>query len=185
MCEALRVTLRWKVVVAAAALGACAPPQYAFAGPSLAIANPSTSPTLGEGEAVAVDGFSKHRWLTFTETEACFESQLSDLRAEDILPNRAFSLMGFKDQSQPMVNVPTIASTRVTVKSSAEERVVTQERAMPLFHVDLEVCFANPGRVVAPSTSYVVLRVPYSVDSDAMGAGSRDGVWRFTPSTSP
>ncbi len=135
---------------------------------------------MGDGEAIAIDGLSKHRWLTFTETEACFESHLNDLRAEDILPKFDFILMGFRDQTQPMANVPAIASSRVTVKSSGQEKVVTQERAFGLAHVVVEVCFDNPGRVVTPATSYVVLRVPYSVDSDAIGGGSRDGVWRLT-----
>ena len=47
-------------------------------------------------------------------------------------------------------------------------------------HVDVQVCFANPGRVIVETTSFVVLKVPYSADSEAAGSsGSRDGVWRL------
>lgn len=155
---------------------ACGPAQYDFVAPELPIA----APAAGESQAVAVDGLTKHRWESFTPAETCFLSRLNDLRAEDVVQARPFFLMGFREASEPLDKVPTIASSRVTVKSSGQEDVATDERRLALSHVDVEVCFANPGRVITPATRYVVLRVPYSVQSEAIGsAGSRDGVWRL------
>jgi hypothetical protein len=173
----MRLAICAPLVLAAA----CGPAQYTFVAPELPIANPSGGTALGSGQAVAVDGLTKHKWETFTPTEACFDSRLEDLTADSVVPRRPFLLMGFSDESQPLASVPTIASSRVTVKTSGQEDVATEERRMALPHVDVEVCFRDPGRVVKPATRYVVLRVPYSVQSEAIGsAGSRDGVWRLT-----
>lgn len=164
-----------------AAFAACGPPQYSFVAPELPIANPAAGAPLAQGEAVAVDGLTKHRWTSFSDAEACFESRLNDLRPDAIDSRRPFLLLGFRDPSEPIPNVPTIASSRVLVKATAQDDVATDERRMALPHVDVEVCFAKPGRVVTPATRYVVLRVPYSVGSDEIGtAGSRDAVWRLT-----
>ena len=169
-----------RVAAAFVLLVACGPAQYDFVAPELPIANPASG-ALEQGEAVAVDGLTKHRWTSFSESEACFLSRLNDLRAEDVVPQRPFFLMGFRDASEPLDKVPSIASSRVTVKGSGQDDVATEERRLALAHVDVEVCFANPGRVVTPKTRYVVLRVPYSTQSEAIGsAGSRDAVWRLT-----
>lgn len=158
---------------------ACAPAQYDFVAPELAITSPASA-TLPDGMATAVDGLTKHKWATFGPDEACFDSRLVDLRAEDVVPDRPFLLMGFRDQSDPLDKVPTIASSRVTVKTGGQEDIATDERREALPHVDVEVCFRDPKRVVTPATKWVVLRVPYSVRSEAIGeAGSRDGVWRL------
>jgi hypothetical protein len=160
---------------------ACGPAQYDFVAPELPVANPATGAALVDASAVAVDGLTKHRWTSFTPAEACFLSRLNDFRAEDVVPARPFLLLGFRDASEPLDKVPTLASSRVTVKDSGHEAVATDERSFQLVHVDVEVCFANAGRVVTPATRYVVLRVPYSTQSEAIGsAGSRDGVWRLT-----
>lgn len=157
---------------------ACGPEQYAFVAPSLPIDNPLDAP-LPERDATAIDGLTKHRWKTFSSTEACFESRLNDLKQSDFDPHRPFLLMAFRDRSQPVAKVPTIRSGRVTVTDSGRESVKTEERIIPLFHVTVEACFPNPGDIIMPSTAYVVLRVPYSTDSDSVGAGTRDGVWRL------
>ena len=133
------------------------------------------------GMAAAVDGLTKHRWTAFSDAEACFTSRLYDLTAGDIVPQRSFVLLGFADPTTPLDQAPAIASSRVTVTGSGQDDVATDERRMALPHVDVEVCFANPGRVVRADTRYVVLRVPYSTQSESIGsAGSRDGVWRLT-----
>lgn len=164
----------------AALLVGCAPSQYDFVAPELAIANPAGGATLGGGTATAVDGLTKHKWATFSGDEACFTSRLVDLRADDVDVRRPFFLVGFRDQAEALDKVPTIASSRVTVKTSGQEDIATDERREALPHVDVEVCFPKPGRVVTPATKWVVLRVPYSVQSEAIGAaGSRDGVWRL------
>jgi len=161
-------------------LSACADTQYAFVAPSMPMGNPATGGKLAEGEATAVDGFTKHKWATYDENEACFESRLNDLRPDDISMKRPFELLGFKDKAQRLDTVARIASSKIVIKSSGQENVETQERMMALAHVDVEVCFANPSRVITPTTSYVVLKVPYSADNDAVGTGgSRDGVWRL------
>ena len=169
--------------VFALALGlvACGPPQYDFVAPALPLANPSAGAKLVDATAVAVDGLTKHKWTSFTDSEACFDSYLSDLRAGDVVQQRPFLLMGFRAQNDPMPNVPTIRSSRITVKDSGQEDIKTEERRIALPHVDVEVCFENPGRVITPSTAWVVLRVPYSEQTESIGsAGSRDGVWRLT-----
>jgi hypothetical protein len=163
------------------ALAACAETQYSFIAQSLPTPNPSGGAALVDGRAVAVDGFTKHRWASYSQAETCFESRLEDLREEDIVLKRPFILMGFKDQSQRLDTVAKIASSRVTIKTAGQENVETTERAMAFPHVDVEVCFASPGRVITESTSYVVLKVPYSADNEAAGSsGSRDGIWRLT-----
>ncbi len=162
-------------------LVACAETQYTFVAQSLPIPNPATGGSLTEGEAVAVDGFTKHRWAKYSPEETCFESRLEDLRAEDLVMQRPFYLLGFKDKAQRLDTVAKIPSARLTLKSSGQENVETQERAMAFPHVDVEVCFANPGKVITESTSYVVLKVPYTADNEAAGtSGSRDGIWRLT-----
>ena len=163
------------------ALAACGPAQYSFVAPELPIANPASGAPLGDGRAVAVDGLTKHRWVSFGEAEACFDSTLNDLRPDEIDQRRPFLLTGFTDASQPIEKAATLASSRMLVKSSGQDDVATDERRMALPHVEIEVCFARPGRVVTASTKYVVLRVPYSVRADEIGsAGSRDGVWRLS-----
>ncbi len=162
------------------ALVACADTQYAFIAPSLPMSNPATGGKLADGEATAVDGFTKHKWVSYDENETCFESRLSDLRADDVSMNRPFELLGFKDKAQRLDTVARIASSKIVIKGSGQENVETQERAMAFPHVDVEVCFASPERVIMPSTSFVVLKVPYSADNEAAGSsGSRDGVWRL------
>jgi hypothetical protein len=164
------------------ALSACAETQYSFVAPSLPMTNPAVSgaAALPNGEAVAVDGLTKHKWATYDEHEACFESRLNDLRQDDISMTRPFELMGFKDKAQRLDTVTRISSSKIVIKGAAQETVETQERAMAFPHVDVQVCFADPGRVVMPSTSYVVLKVPYSADNESAGSsGSRDGVWRL------
>jgi len=144
------------------------------------MANPATGGKLADGEATAVDGFTKHKWISYDENEACFESRLNDLRAEDVSMKRPFELLGFKDKAQRLDAVARIASSKIVIKSSGQENVETQERAMAFPHVDVEVCFASPSRVITPTTSYVVLKVPYSAENEAVGSsGSRDGVWRL------
>jgi hypothetical protein len=163
-------------------LVACADTQYAFIAPSLPMTNPAVSgaSALPNGEAVAVDGFTKHKWATYDEHEACFESRLNDLQKDNISMTRPFELMGFKDKAQRLDTVARISSSKIVIKGAEQETVETQERAMAFPHVDVEVCFADPGRVVMPSTSYVVLKVPYSADNESAGSsGSRDGVWRL------
>jgi hypothetical protein len=170
---------RWILVLVATA--ACAESQYTFVAQPLPIGNPATGGTLSDAEMVAVDGFTKHKWSTYTESEACFESRLSDLREDDIVMTRPFLLMGFRDESQRLDTVAKIASSKLVIKASGQERVETQERAMAFPHVDVEVCFANPGRVIMPATGYVVLKVPYSAVNESAGSsGSRDGVWRLS-----
>jgi len=162
-------------------LSACADSQYTFIAQSLPLQNPAAGGALGEGLATAVDGFSKHHWVSFTEQEACFESRLEDLQADMVTPQKPFVLMGFKDKAQPLSTVAQITSSKVEIKSVGQEKVETTERAMAFPHVDVVVCFANPGRVVTNETTYVVLKVPYSSDNESAGAsGSRDGIWRLT-----
>lgn len=144
------------------------------------MANPATGGKLADGEATAVDGFTKHKWTKYDDSEACFESRLNDLRADDVSMNRPFELLGFKDKAQRLDTVARIASSKIVIKSSGQENVETQERMMAFPHVDVEVCFANPGRVITETTSFVVLKVPYSAENEAIGSsGSRDGVWRL------
>lgn len=170
-----------RTAVLVVALCACGDSQYSFVAPSLPVPNPSSGAALGDARAVAVDGFSKHRWVSFSEQEACFESHLNDLEADYVSQNRPFILMGFTDKNQKLDTVTKISSTKIEIKRAAQENVETSEREMGVPHVDVEVCFANPGRVVKPETTYVVLKVPYSADNDAVGSGgSRDGVWRLT-----
>jgi hypothetical protein len=174
---AMRTTTLFAVLLAS-----CADTQYAFVAPSLPMTNPAISGAgaLSTGQAVAVDGFTKHKWATWGEHEACFESRLNDLRADDISMTRPFELMGFKDKAQRLDTVARISSSKIVIQGAAQETVETQERAMAFSHVDVEVCFADPGRVVMPSTSWVVLKVPYSAENEAAGSsGSRDGVWRL------
>jgi hypothetical protein len=161
-------------------LFACADTQYAFVAQSLPMSNPATGGKLADGEATAVDGFTKHKWVSYDDSETCFDSRLSDLRADDISMKRPFELLGFKDKAQRLDTVARIASSKIVIKGSGQEKIETEERAMAFPHVDVEVCFANPSRVITPSTSFVVLKVPYSADSEAAGSsGSRDGVWRL------
>ncbi len=170
----------WRAAVVSCLAAGCAPATYDFVAPELPIRSPLAA-ALGDGQATAVDGLTKHRWATFSETEACFMSRLYNLTTEDVVPQRSFVLVGFADASEPFDKAPAIASSRVTVKGSGQDDVATDERRMALPHVDVEVCFANPGRVVRADTRYVVLRVPYSTQSESIGsAGSRDGVWRLT-----
>jgi hypothetical protein len=174
------VVHRLLALASLAFLAACTS-QYSFVAPELPIQNPAVVGTLGPGEAVAVDGLTKHRWNTYSAAEACFESNLSDLRPSEIDGRRPFLLSGFTDQSQPIDKVPTIASARVLVKETGQDDVKTNERRFALPHLEVEVCFEKPGRVVRPDTRWVVLRVPYSVRDEEIGsAGSRDGVWRLT-----
>jgi len=162
-------------------LAACAETQYSFVAQPLPTPNPSRGAALVDGRAVAVDGFTKHRWASYSEAETCFESRLEDLREEDVVPKRPFVLMGFKDQSQRLDTVAKIASSRVTIKTAGQEKLDTTERAMAFPHVDVEVCFASPGRVITESTSYAVLKVPYSADNESAGTSrSRDGIWRLS-----
>jgi len=171
-----------RLLATAAALAvSCGPAQYSFVAPDLPIANPASGAALGAGEAVAVDGLTKHRWISFSEAEACFDSKLNDLEPGELDPRRPFLLWGFDDQSEPIAKARAIASSRTIVKSSGQDDVTTVERRLALPHVEVEVCFARPGRVVTAATRWVVLRVPYSVGSEEIGsAGSRDGVWRLT-----
>ena len=160
---------------------ACVETQYSFVAAPLPMGNPATGGKLPDAEAVAVDGFTKHKWISYDESATCFESRLNDLRADDVSMTRPFELLGFKDRAQRLDTVARIASSKITVQSSGQETVETQERAMAFPHVDVQVCFANPGRVITESTSFVVLKVPYSADNEAAGSsGSRDGVWRLT-----
>jgi hypothetical protein len=159
----------------------CAESQYTFVAQSLPVPNPSRGAALGEGQATAADGFTKHRWASYSEQETCFESRLEDLQAEYVSQTRPFILMGFKDKHQKLDTVAKISSTKIEIKSSGQENVDTTERAMAFPHVDVQVCFANPGRVITSETTFVVLKVPYSSDYESAGAsGSRDGVWRLT-----
>jgi hypothetical protein len=161
-------------------LVACNDTQYMFVAPSMPMANPSMGGKLAEGEATAVDGFTKHKWVSYDENETCFESRLADLRADDISMKRPFELLGFKDKAQRIDTVARIASSKIVIKGSGQEKIETTERAMAFPHVDVEVCFANPGRVIVETTSFVVLKVPYSADNESAGtSGSRDGVWRL------
>jgi hypothetical protein len=169
-----------RTTLLALALIGCADTQYAFVAASLPMPNPASGGKLSDGEAVAVDGFTKHKWISYDESEACFESRLNDLRPDDISMKRPFELLGFKDKAQRLDTVARIASSKIVIKTSGQESVETQERMMAFPHVDVEVCFASPGRVIMPSTSYVVLKVPYSADNESAGStGSRDGVWRL------
>lgn len=168
------------IAVSGLALFGCADTQYAFVAPSLPTSNPATGGKLPDAEATAVDGFTKHKWVSYDENETCFESRLNDLRADAISMNRPFELLGFKDKAQRLDTVARISSSKIVIKNDAQENVETQERMMAFPHVDVEVCFANPGRVIMPTTSFVVLKVPYSADNDSIGtSGSRDGVWRL------
>lgn len=168
-------------VALCALLVACADTQYAFVAPAMPMANPATGGKLADGEATAVDGFTKHKWVSYDENEACFESRLNDLRADAISMKRPFELLGFKDMAQRLDTVARISSSKIVIKNDAQENVETQERMMAFPHVDVEVCFANPSRVIMPTTSYVVLKVPYSADNDSIGtSGSRDGIWRLS-----
>ena len=159
-------------------LVACAPPQYAFLAPVLAIQSPLDGP-LEDKDATAMDGLTKHRWKTFDSKEACFESTLSDIKESDFDATRPFTLLAFRDREQPLPNVPSIRSTRVLVQGSGRDIIKTDETRVPLYHVTVESCFPDPGRIVLPSTTYVVLRVPYSTEDPSTGAGSRDGVWKL------
>jgi len=162
------------------ALFGCADTQYAFVAPSLPMSNPATGGKLADGQATAVDGFTKHKWVSYDDSETCFESRLNDLRADAISMNRPFELLGFKDKAQRLDTVARISSSKIVIKDSGQENVETQERMMAFPHVDVEVCFANPSRVIMPTTNFVVLKVPYSADNDSIGtSGSRDGVWRL------
>ncbi len=163
------------------ALCACAESQYSFVAQSLPVPNPSSGAALGDGQATAVDGFTKHRWVSYSAEETCFESRLNDLQADYVSQNRPFILMGFKDPNEKLDAVAKISSSKIEVKNEGQANVETTERMMAFPHVDVTVCFANPGRVITSETSYVVLKVPYSADNDAVGSGgSRDGVWRLT-----
>lgn len=158
----------------------CAPAQYAFIAPALVIDNPNGA-ELPDKEATAMDGLTKHRWKTFTSTEACFESRLNDLQVTDVDARRPFLLLAFRDRTQPLDHVPSIKSSNALVVASGKDSVKTEETAIPLYHVDLEICFPNPQSIILPSTEYVVLRVPYSTDDSSVGAGTRDGVWKLQP----
>src|SRR5512143_4234266 len=87
-----------------------------------------------------------------------------------------YELVGFRDESQPLSEAPSITSSRVLLKNESEAVIQTSERPLGIPSSTLDICFASPGRVVKPDTKYVVLRVPWSRDDQP---GSRDGVWRL------
>ncbi|HSQ62944.1 MAG TPA: hypothetical protein VLM85_07000 [Polyangiaceae bacterium] len=161
------------------ALAACGSARYEFSGPSIGVGNPASGAAPNGAAVVARDGRTKHRWTTFDENEACFESQLDDMKGMDARELR-YELVGFRDESQPLSEAPTIPSSRVLLKDESQAVIQTTERPLAIPSATLDIFFASPSRVVTPQTKYVVLRVPWTRDDQASGAaGSRDGVWRL------
>jgi hypothetical protein len=169
---------RWATL--AVLVVSCSPAQYAFIAHAFTVPNPQGGAALPDGETIAIDGLTHHRWKTYATTETCFESSLADLQPADVLPRREFELWAFRDKAQRIDTVAKLRSDRLTVKGSGLAAIKTEERQMPLNHVDVEVCFANPERIIMPTTTYVVLKVPYDSENEP-GVGSRDGVWQLRP----
>ncbi len=159
---------------------ACGPARYPFSGPWVGSSvNPASGAAPNGAVVVARDGRTKHRWTTWGEDETCFESVLDDMRGIDARELR-YELVGFRDESQPMSDAPSLRSSRVFLKNESENIVQTTERPLGIPSSTLDICFATPARVVNAQTKFVVLRVPWTRDDQSEGpAGSRDGVWRL------
>jgi hypothetical protein len=147
------------------------PPRYHF-GSTATIPNPAAGGAVAEQVVVASDGKTQHRLVSFSAEQACFASSIPGPEPQR-LQAMTFTLRGFDHEDADVRTVPSINSTRVSLKGTDSEFVPMPSGGYTAPVSVLEICFANPTKVVTRTTQYMVLGAGYDDLDD------HDGVWRL------